>query len=121
MHAQMKILIICRKTKNLIKIHSKSIQATPGDRVRGFPPGQLSQLGKYKLVPQLQSWHGKYKHRYKNYNYKYEQKIQIGTIKTEISVYTTKARKEVLDLERDICRSRDISFHVVPYKLKARI
>ena len=32
-----------------------------------------------------------------------------------------KARKESLDLERDICRSRDISFHVVPYKLKARL
>ena len=25
---------------------------------------------------------------------------------------------EVLDLETDICRSTDISYHVVPYKLK---
>ena len=34
--------------------------------------------------------------------------------------HITKARKESLDLERDICRSRDISFHVVPYKLKVK-
>ena len=28
------------------------------------------------------------------------------------------AREEFLDLEQDICRSRNLSFHLVPYKLK---
>ena len=28
------------------------------------------------------------------------------------------ARKETLDLERDVCRSRNLSLHMVPYKLK---
>ena len=32
-----------------------------------------------------------------------------------------KARKESLDLEIDICGRRDISYHVIPHKLKARI
>ena len=54
------------------------------------------------------------------------QKIQIRTENTnessadKLMYHITKARKESLDLERDICRSRDISFHVVPYKLKVK-
>ena len=35
--------------------------------------------------------------------------------------YNVQARKETLDLEKDICKSRDHSFHVVPYKLKASV
>ena len=32
--------------------------------------------------------------------------------------FTWQARKEVLDLETEICRRSPVSFHVVPYKLK---
>ena len=33
-------------------------KASPGDRVREIPSGQLSRLGDHKLVPQLLPWHG---------------------------------------------------------------
>ena len=72
-----------------------------GDRVPGVPPGQLSQLGKCKLVSQLQSWHG-------------------NALTNCACFLFVQARKEILDLERDICRKTDTSFHVVPYKLKVR-
>ena len=48
----------------LLKVTSSNHQVSEaetmmlGDRVPGVPPGQLSQLGKCKLVSQLQSWHG---------------------------------------------------------------
>ena len=66
----------------------------------GVPQGQLSQLGKHKLVSELHSWHGNY------------QKPDV------LDFFFVQARKEILDLESDICRRTDVSFHVVPYKLK---
>lgn len=44
-----------------------------------------------------------------------------GTVIVEPVVlvsFFVQARKEILDLEKDICRRTDVSFHVVPYKLK---
>ena len=35
-----------------------------------------------------------------------------------IEKYSSILREESLDLESDICRSRNLSFHLVPYKLK---
>ena len=66
----------------------------------GVPQRQLSQLGKHKLVSELHSWHGNY------------QKPDV------LDFFFVQARKEILDLESDICRRTDVSFHVVPYKLK---
>ena len=37
------------------------------------------------------------------------------------SSFFVQARKEILDLERDICRKTDVSYHVVPYKLKVGV
>ena len=33
---------------------------------------------------------------------------------------TNQAREETLDLEKDVCRSRSLSLHMVPYKLKVK-
>ena len=38
------------------------------------------------------------------------------TLMVNSNIY--QARKETLDLERDVCRSRNLSLHMVPYKLK---
>ena len=35
-----------------------------------------------------------------------------------VTICTLQARMEMMDLETDVCRSRDLSLHLVPYKLK---
>ena len=44
---------------NSLDVSENDHNTTEGDRMRGIPRGKFSKLGKYKLVPQLQSRHGR--------------------------------------------------------------
>ena len=44
---------------NSLDVSENDHNTTEGDRMRRVPRGKFSKLGKYKLVPQLQSRHGR--------------------------------------------------------------
>ena len=84
--------------------------SVPGDRLRRVSRGQPGQLGENQLVPQLKSRHGLNLVFSSNHQPQYDCQFK----------YFCQARKETLDLERDVCRSRNLSLHMVPYKLKVK-
>ena len=99
-----------------------------GDWVRRISGGQLGQLGGLQLVSELKPRNGNLIFNRSSSSLVISSSssmiifvtifLSSSSLMIFVTIWTLQARMEMMDLETDVCRSRDLSLHLVPYKLK---